>query len=75
MTQRLKAAAHKKRDSIQGEGDYEAARHYDEKLGRFVAEKKGEVPKLAQDAKDALAGPGGAELRKAEEIGKSKARH
>jgi len=59
---------------VQGEGDYEAARHYDEKLEKFVNDKKSEIPTMAKDAEKAVEGPEGEELRKAEEIGKSKAR-
>jgi hypothetical protein len=62
------------KSKVQGEGDYEAARHYDEKLEKFVAEKKSEIPKMAKDAEKALDGPQGDELRRAEEKGKSKAR-
>jgi hypothetical protein len=59
---------------VQGEGDYEATRHYDEKLEKFVKDKKSEIPTMAKDAEKALEGPEGDALRKAEEIGKSKAR-
>ena len=62
------------KDKVQGEGDYEAARHYDEKLERFIAEKRRDIPKMAEDAEKALEGKEGDSLRKAEETGKSKAR-
>jgi hypothetical protein len=62
------------KSKVQGEGDYEAARHYDEKLEKFVAEKKSEIPRLAKDAEKALDGPEGNALRKAEKTGKAKAR-
>jgi hypothetical protein len=59
----------------QGEGDYDAARHYDEKLEKFVHDKKAEIPKMAEDAEKAIEGPEGDELRRAEETGKSHAKH
>jgi hypothetical protein len=59
----------------QGEGDYDAARRYDEKLEKFVHDKKGEIPKMAEDAEKAIEGPEGPELRRAEETGKSRAKH
>jgi hypothetical protein len=63
------------KSEVQGEGDYKAARHYDEKLKKFVDEKRSEIPGMAKDAEKAVEGPEGPELRKAEEIGKSKAKH
>jgi hypothetical protein len=62
-------------NDLQGEGNYDAARRYDEKLGKFVTEKKSEIPGLAKDAERALDGPEGDALRKAEEAGKAKAKH
>jgi len=62
------------KNQVQGEGDYEAARHYDKKLEKFVAEKRSEIPKMAQDAERAIDSPEGDELRRAEEKGKAKAR-
>jgi hypothetical protein len=58
----------------QGEGNRDATRRYDEKLEKFVAERKSEIPDLAEDAERALDGPEGDDLRKAEEIGKAKAK-
>jgi hypothetical protein len=63
------------KNKVQGEGDYEATRHYDEKLEKFVAEKKSEIPRLAKDAAKAIDGPEGDALRKAEKAGEAKARH
>jgi hypothetical protein len=54
---------------LEGEGSYTAARNYDKNLRSFVA--KGNVEKLADDARSALQGSEGAELRQAERVGKS----
>jgi hypothetical protein len=59
---------------VQGEGDYESARVYKKDIDEFVATRKGEIPELAKKAEEALGGPEGAELKEAEEKGKSKAR-
>ena len=59
----------------QGEGDYDAARRYDKKLEKFVHDKKGEIPKIAKDAEKAIEGPEGDALRRAEETGRSRAKH
>jgi len=63
------------KDKVQGEGDYDAARHFDDRQEKFAKDKKSEIPGMAKDAEQALEGPEGAELKKAEETGKSKARH
>lgn len=60
---------------VQGEGNYEAARDYDARVGKFVEKNKAKIPDYAKDAEKALAGSEGKSLRKAEEKGKSKARH
>lgn len=57
---------------IQGEGDYEAARVYDDATAKFA--KSGKVEKAAQDAKKAVDGPERAELERAEAEGKSHAK-
>ena len=59
---------------VQGEGDYESARVYKKDIDEFVATKKNEIPGLAKTAEEALEGPEGDELKRAEEEGKSKAR-
>ncbi len=64
-----------KDDKVHGEGNYEASRDYDKRTEKFIAEKKAEIPKLAEEAEKALEGPEGDDLRAAEEKGKSKARH
>ena len=56
-----------KRD-LQGEGNYDAAHHYNEGLKKSV--EQGNADDLAEKAKKALEGPEGADLRKAEELGK-----
>lgn len=48
---------------LEGEGNYTAARRYDEGVQRSVAE--GETEQLAEEAARALNGPEGDELRKA----------
>jgi len=72
MNQNKKIA---KNDKDHGEGDYAAARDYDKRTEKFIAEKKAEIPKYAKDAEKALEGPEGEKLRDAEEKGKAKARH
>ena len=52
----------------EGEGNRTAARAYNKGVRDF--EKTGQVEKKAREAADALDGPEGAELRKAEEAGK-----
>jgi hypothetical protein len=62
-------------DKVHGEGNYAASRDYDERIEKFVSEKKAAIPKYAKDAEKALEGPEGKSLRDAEEKGKAKARH
>lgn len=62
------------KSEVQGEGNYDASRRYDKKLEKFVDERRSEIPGMAQDAERVLEGPEGDELRKAEEIGKAKAK-
>jgi hypothetical protein len=64
----------KPQDKVHGEGNYAASRDYDERVGKFVSEKKSEIPKYAKDAEKALEGAEGDKLREAEEMGKAKAR-
>jgi len=60
---------------VQGEGDYKSARVYKKDVEGFIEKKDGQIPDLAKDAERAIEGPEGPELKKAEETGKSKARH
>ncbi len=60
---------------LQGEGNYDAARRYDEGTEKFVASHKSDIPKMGKDAEKAIDGPEGDDLRKAEDVGKSKARN
>ena len=62
-------------DAVQGEGDYKSARVYKRDIESFIQKKNADIPKMAEDAEKAVEGPEGAELKKAEERGKSKARH
>ena len=63
------------KDKIEGEGSYTATHNYDEKLEKFVHDKKAEIPKMAEDAEKAIEGPEGDALRRAEETGRSRAKH
>lgn len=74
MTSEKKSAAGSAKDKVQGEGDYDAARRYDQRTEKFVADHKSEISDMAEDAEEALEGPEGDELRKAEDIGKAKAK-
>jgi hypothetical protein len=56
----------------QGEGNREAGRIYNKEQQEFV--KEGKVEQGAQEAKAAVEGPEGEELKKAEEEGKSHAK-
>jgi hypothetical protein len=56
---------------VQGEGDYEAAREYNERTRRFI--KSGQVEAAAQDAAPQTKEEA-AELEQAEAIGKSHAK-
>ena len=53
---------------VEGEGSYSATRRYDEGVQRSVA--KGDVERLAKEAAQALDGPEGDELRRAEQAAK-----
>lgn len=61
-------------EKLQGEGNYDAAREYDEMATGF-AKDKSKVDKAAQAAKRALDGPEASDLASAEKEGKSHARH
>jgi hypothetical protein len=60
-------------DKLQGEGNYDAAREYDEKATEFAKDQK-KVSDAAQKAKKALDGLERTELEAAETKGKSPAR-
>jgi hypothetical protein len=57
-----------KTNGVQGEGNYDATHHYNDGLKKSV--EKGNAEELAKKAEEALDGPEGDELRKAEEIAK-----
>ena len=65
----------KRDDGVQGEGDYKSAHVYKRDIENFIEKKNADIPKMAEDAEKAVDGPEGEELKKAEERGKSKARH
>jgi len=58
-----------KDEDLQGEGNYDATRRYDEGVKQSI--QKGNTEELAEKAKKALEGPEGEELRKADEKGKA----
>jgi hypothetical protein len=51
------------KNQIQGEGNYDAGRRFDEEERRFV--KSGQVEPKAKEAEEALDGPEGEELERA----------
>jgi hypothetical protein len=61
-------AADDKASALEGEGSHTATHHYDEGVARSVAE--GHTEELARKAAQALDGPEGPELRKAEQAAK-----
>jgi len=60
-------------DKIQGEGNYEAAKAYDDGATATAADKA-KVEKAAREARDALDTPEGDDLAAAEAEGKSHAK-
>ena len=54
--------------AIEGEGSYTAARRYNDGVAETV--QRGNTEELGKEAKDALEGPEGDSLRRAEKIGK-----
>lgn len=60
------------KDGVEGEGSYTATHNYQRGLEKSVAEGKSE--ELAEDAKEALDGEEGAELRAAEAKAKKRAK-
>jgi hypothetical protein len=60
-------------DKLQGEGNYDAARKYDEKATTFAKDHK-KVKQAAQQAKEAIDGPERDALEAAEKQGKAPAR-
>lgn len=57
-----------------GEGNYKATKDYNDRTEAFLDKNEGKVEELAEDAAEALDGPEGDELRRAEEEAKSHAR-
>jgi hypothetical protein len=57
---------------IEGEGNHTAARQYDDATEEFA--RSGKVGKAARDAARALDGPEAADLERAEEAGKARAK-
>ena len=71
----MKDENRKNTDEVQGEGDYKSARRYKRDVDIFLKEKGSEIPERAKEAEQAIEGAEGPELARAEEKGKSKARH
>ena len=61
----------KKKKQVMGEGDYEASRKFLKEEANFVKRHKAEIPQMGKAAEAAMDGPGGAELRAAEEEARS----
>ena len=57
-----------KSKDVQGEGNYDATHRYNEGVKKSV--EKGNADQLAEQAKKALEGPEGEDLREADEEGK-----
>ena len=57
-----------RKDKVEGEGSYTAAREYDQAAEKTA--KSGKVPQKAQEAKRAVEGKEGADLSRAEAEGK-----
>ena len=66
--------ASKMPESDKGEGSYQGSKDYDERSEKFIAAKGDQVEGLARDAARAVDGAEGAELAKAEEEGRSRAK-
>jgi hypothetical protein len=60
---------------VQSEGDYKSARRYKRDIDAFIKDRGDQIPERATEAKRAVEGPEANELSRAEEKGKSKARH
>jgi hypothetical protein len=60
---------------IQGEGNYEATRNFDRAQENFVKSHRDEIPKKSQEAKRALEGKEGEDLRAAEERAKARSHY
>jgi hypothetical protein len=60
-----------KEKDVHGEGNYTAAKKFDQAQEEFVTRNKDRIPELGKDAEKALDGPEGKDLRAAEERAKS----
>ena len=66
--------AEKMPESERGEGNYKASKEYDKRSEAFVAENRDELARLAREAAEAIDGKEGAELKQAEQEGRSHAK-
>ena len=57
---------------VRGEGNYSAARRFDALEREFVEKNRQKIPGMGKEAEDALDGPEGDELRKAEDRARSR---
>lgn len=62
--------ASSKTPRVEGEGSYSATREYNKNLRHALTDKQG-IARGAEDARKAVEGPEGAELRAAEQKGKA----
>lgn len=62
-----KSPSSKSPADVPGEGNYSAARRFRQGEEKFVAKNKRRIPGLGKDAEEALDGPEGDELRRAED--------
>jgi len=62
-------------NGLEGEGSYSATHNFDRSQRKFVSAHKADIPKMGKEAEDALEGPEGGKLRKAERQAAAKARH
>ncbi len=65
----IKDESKKSESELEGEGSYSATRKYNQHLGEAIA--SGDIEAAADDARRAIEGPEGPELRRAEQQGKA----
>ena len=68
MAQNTQSNSRSKKPGLEGEGSYSATRKYNQGLEKH--QKQANVDELAKRARQAVEGPEGGELRRAEEQGK-----
>ena len=73
MTDKTKEAETTKDGAVQSEGDYESARVYKRDVESFLQKKDADIPKMARDAEQAVDGPEGPHIEKAQGTRKTQA--